>query len=924
MGTDPSELRARLSPELEPHLNQIVAEDSAVRVGQLSNGLRYYIRSHDNPENRALFRFVMHVGSLEEDDDQQGLAHILEHMAFNGSTHFEPQALDAYFQSIGMRFGAHVNASTSFEQTIYKLETPTDDPKTLQKTFQVLRDWGDGLLLLSQQIEKERLVGLEEWRSRRSGQMRTLEQMLPTMYWKGRQVDRMPIGTEESLKGFSQDALKRFYQDWYRPDLCTLIVVGDISVDEIEGYVQSYLNGWSSESVRNQHRVPLPIHKECLFGVVQDATMPFPMLVLSQKHPLRLYETEGEWFWKICKYELMVSIINERLRFLHRAMDSQVQHAKLSMRYLGSNCEQEVFQVVLDADNWEESFREIMAQCKQLQEYGVTANELDRAKQRRLSMVNVLADNIPTMPSEVHLQNILSHVLEKEPLWPEEGMKEITERWLPMVEVDDINLDLKSWLKGDGLVVHFLTPTEGYTDSDLEQWIKEAGIATVEPYIEETTDRELMPDTGTVGEIISESVNPEMGVHEWVFSNGVKVWLKNTEFEENLIRWNGWSPGGYSLIEDEDLHSATCLNSMMALSNVGPHTTDDINRLMNAVPGTFRYLFSQNAQQLSGQSTREGLLPTLKLLWLRSQQSTFSEQMLQKIQKMLFTRLSNENSDPDTQYFRRRNSALYGDHFRKQMLKNEDIGHLSLESVQRAYQILAQPISDMHFSFVGLFDWDEMRTVLSKTLGTLPPIKSREYQERNIHLVLEEQTHTFTLQDEPKAEIDLTFVQKREWTDLEQRTVQVAVRILNERLRKSLREEEAGTYTVSAYWMTHKYNSNTKFVINFGCNPSRVDELRLKALAVVEQFINYGISETEFAIEMNKQRRALEKSWKKNDFWLAVLKKSISKRRALNEIPDQEVSLSEITLSNLNDGLPLFFSMEYFCHTTSIPKKSLE
>ena len=287
---------------------------------------------------------------------------------------------------------------------------------------------------------------------------------------------------------------------------------------------------------------------------------------------------------------------------------------------------------------------------------------------------------------------------------------------------------------------------------------------------------------------------------------------------------------------------------------------------------------------------------------------------------MLYTRLSNDDADPETQYVRRRNAELYDDHFRKKMIRSEDVEGLSLEALQRSYETLVKPVADMHFAFVGRFDWDEMRSALAQTLGTLPTASPREYRERQVNLVLDQQDHIFNLQDEPKAEIDLTFVQRVEWTDLQKRTAQVVVRILNERLRKSLREEEAGTYTVSAYWMSHKYNGNTKFVINFGCNPSRVDELRTKALAVVQDYVENGASEMEFAIEMNKQSRALEKSWRKNDFWLSVLKKSIGKKRSIDEIPDQRKALDDISLDNLNAWLPSLLSMEYYCHTTSIPK----
>ena len=925
MGNIPSSFAPRLTPENIAHFNRVIEDDPAVKVGRLSNGMRYFIRAHENPKNRAIFRFVMHIGSLEEDNDQQGLAHILEHMAFNGSTNFGPQELDAYFQSIGMQFGAHVNASTGFENTTYKLEIPTDDPEIFKRTFQVLRDWGDGLSMLSKQIEKERLVGLEEWRGRLSGQMRTTEQMLPTMFWGGKQVERLPIGTEESLKTFSHDALERFYQDWYRPDLCTLVVVGDIQVEEIEQYIQDYLADWTTESHRQKERTILPIHAERLFEVIQDDAMPYPMLMMAKKRPLRQYRTEGEWAWSICKYELLLGIVNERFRFMHRALDSLVSRGRLGSQHLSEGMEQEILHGVLDVDNWQGSIQELIQQVEQLKQFGITEDELARAKDRQITNARVVNENLPTFKTSTHVQNIMGHVLEGDPLWPEDGMKEITERWTSLITVDDINQDLSTLLEGDGVVVYLLTPDEGYTSDDLQSWIENAEAIEVNPYQESTTEGGLLDTPLTPGSIVSKRVNEKRDVHEWVFDNGVKIWLKDTDFDENVLFWRGVSHGGYSLVEDEDLNSAQCLNGLMTLANVGNHTTDDINRLMNAVPGRLNMRWTTNRNIVAGKTSREAMLPALNLLWLRSQASTFTEPMVEKVRKLLYTHLSNEESNPDRMYGIERMKCLYGDKPRRQPQTIEDIPNLTLGGIQRAYELMVTPLGAMHFAVVGRLDWEQMETVLCQTLGALPTVDNPpSYTSRDNTVVQQQTEHVFYFQDEPKAEVDLAFLQNAPFTDLQRRTAKLACLILNERLRKHLREEEAGTYHVSAGWDYTTYNQDCQVMINFGCNPERVDELKAKALEVVKHFVAEGVTEEEFQIEFHKQERSLEKSLQTNDFWLASLGTSITKKRELMEIPDQIEALKKITLAQMNAWIPSLYNLENYCHTMSLPKPDLD
>lgn len=920
MGEIASSFLSSLPSELHEQAARVVPDDPAVRVGKLQNGLRYFIRRHDNPENRAYFRFVMHVGSLQEDDDQRGLAHILEHMAFNGSNHFGPQELDAYFQSIGMQFGAHVNASTGFDKTIYKLEIPTDDPSIIEQTFRVLQDWGSGLLLPKDQIEKERLVGLEEWRGRRSGRMRTMEQMLPTLYWGSKHVNRLPIGTEESLLGFEHDALKRFYQDWYRPEFCSVVIVGDIDVDSMEENILRYLTDWENKSDREPESVEVPIPKEQMVGIIQDETIPYPMMMISQKKPTIQYRTEGGWASNILMHELMVSAINERFKFLHRSAESRVQQASAMRNPLTKLCEQEGIHVVLDATDWRASIREIVSHCKQLRNFGLTAGELERAKERRLVAMKAHKDNLPTATSNQFLRDIMSVVVEDESLWPPEAMYDLASRWIPYISLEDVNDHLTQFLQGEGRLVYFLTPTPGITESEVRKLLADAEETDVEAYTENVSTATLLPTPLPSARLISERINENLEIREWIFENGVKVWLKQTDFDENMVGWSGYQEGGYSNIDDIDIYSAKALTMVMQFVGAGPHSLDDISRLTDSVPGVFRWMISEARTQLMGQATREGLLPSLQHLWLESQHSNFTSESLEKVKSILITRLSNDD-DPETTFAKRRTEILHRSHPRKRRMELEDVETILLDAVEEAYDALIKPLSGMHFAVIGNFEWGEMREVLSQTLGACPPAEQFGFQDRGIRLLEDSVRHEIRVFDEPKGEVEFHFVHTKPCSTKQRYEARILTAILQERLRKSLREKEAGTYHVGAKWNYNRYTEQIHFDVGFGCSPDRVTELEVKARAIVDAFTLEGITSEELELERGKMLRAYEKSIKRNNYWQSRMSVSIRAGRDLMEIPDQLASIHELTLERMNDCIREFYRLDNCVVIIGLPKE---
>ncbi len=431
----------------------------------------------------------------------------------------------------------------------------------------------------------------------------------------------------------------------------------------------------------------------------------------------------------------------------------------------------------------------------------------------------------------------------------------------------------------------------------------------IEPYVETTTEASLLPAPLPKGRKVSERINETLDIHEWVFDNGATVWLKQTDFEEDMIGWSGYGEGGHSKIDDAVLHSAKVMPMAMQFVGAGPHSMDDLSRLTDAIPGMFRWMVSNNRVQVMGQATREGLLPSLQHAWLQSQAVTFTPQSIDKVKSILTTRLSNDD-DPETIFSKRRREILNQGHPRRKSIELSDLDSVELTLVQEAYNMLIQPASQMHFIVIGNFDWDEMLNVLSQTLGALPTAKTSGVQDRGVRLLEESGRHELRVFDEPKGEVGFHFVHTRACDSNRQYEGRLLTKILQERLRKSLREQEAGTYHVGVNWKYSRYTKQIHFQVGFGCSPERVQELEGKALRIIQSFVADGITSEELELERGKMLRAYEKSQKKNAHWLARMSKSLQIGRDLMEIPDQLDAINRLSVEGMNECLREFYCLK--------------
>ncbi|MFH1764951.1 MAG: pitrilysin family protein, partial [Gemmatimonadota bacterium] len=534
--------------------------DPKVTVGTLENGLRYYIRGNGRPENRAELRLVVNVGSVMEDDDQQGLAHLLEHMAFNGTANFEKQELVDYLESIGMAFGPEVNAYTSFDETVYMLQVPTDDPEIMATAFQILEDWAHQVTLDSEEIDKERGVVIEEWRLGRGAAARMMDQQFPVIFNGSRYADRLVIGKVDILETFPPDALRRFYADWYRPDLMAVVAVGDFDPSTVEASIREHFSRVPSrEDPRPRAIYELPGHPETLFAVASDAEATASQVALLYKQPLRAQGTLAAYRQRLVE-TLFTGMLNGRLFELTQQADPPFAGAGAGQgRFVRSA---EIFQLsaMVPDGGIPRGMEALLTEAERVSRHGFTASELEREKADLLRGLERTFAEQENQPSARFAGAYVNHFLQNEPIPGIEFEFQAAQALLPTISVDEVTRVAQTWLVDHSRVVMVNAPEkEDFplpAEAELSSIFQEAVAAEIEAYEDTATEEPLLAEIPTPSPVVVESSIPELGITEWTLANGVRVVLKPTDFKDDEVLVQAFSPGGYSLSTLEEHMSA--------------------------------------------------------------------------------------------------------------------------------------------------------------------------------------------------------------------------------------------------------------------------------------------------------------------------------------------------------------------------------
>ena len=854
-----------------------IALDPAITTGTLDNGLSYMIRANDRPVNRAELRLVLNAGSILEDDDQLGLAHFVEHMAFNGTDKFEEQELVQYLESIGMRFGADINAYTSFDETVYMLQVPTDSAKVLDTGLQILREWAGGIAFDPAEIDKERGVVIEEWRLRQGGANRIISQQYPVLLSGSRYPDRLPIGTEENLRTFDHDSLIRYYRDWYRPDLMTIIAVGDFDASAIEQRIAELFADLSNpESPRERVTFEVPDHEEPLISIESDPEAGFASVELVYKHENGDPGTTAQYQEDLTR-SLFASMLNRRLGELTQDADPPFIGAGGGDGSLVRTKSAFSLSASVQDGQYLRALETMLEEAERVLQHGFTQTEFDRSRQARLRRMEVAWNERDNERSSALADEYRRHVLTGESVPGIDSEFRLLQRALPAISLADVNALVPELMTRENQVIMLSGPGGDDqpmpTISEVQEVMGRVADAVLEPYDDGDQDAPLLSEMPSPGQVVDETYLEDIDMTTWTLSNGARVILKPTDFKADEILFSAWSPGGASLAPDSMYMSASLTTNIVGGSGVGSFNAVDLSKKLSGQVARIRPYIANLEEGFSGSASPQDLETLFQLAYLYGTAPRADSTVYASFMTRMNSMLSTMQTNPQSAFGDTLNVTLSDYHYRARPMSADVLAEADLGEMHAFYADRFADFSDFTFLIVGTFEPDQMKPLVEQYLASLPS-SGREETWRDVGIrppsgAIEKEVYRGV---EPRSQVGIVFSGEMPWSMDSRRTMNMLRETLDTRLREVLREDLGGTYGVSVQGsLRDEPYESYQFVIVFGCDPERADELVGKVWETIQAFQADGPEEEHMTNAREQSFRSWETGLEENGFWLSSL-----------------------------------------------------
>jgi zinc protease len=859
-------------------LTQPLPVDPAVETGQLANGMRYYIRRNALPANRVSMRLAVNVGSIQEDDDQRGLAHFLEHMAFNGSQNFKPGELITFLESIGAAFGPHVNAYTSFDETVYMLEVPTDKPGYVDRGMLALHDFAAGASLSAEEIEKERGVVIEEWRGRLGAGSRITDKQLPVIFAGSRYAERLPIGTPEILKSFPRQRLVDFYRKWYRPDQMAIVVVGDIDPNEARQLVEKHFGVIArvTTPVPTVDRT-VPPNKEAQFSVATDPEAQGWSVSIAFKRPSEIDRTVGDYRRSLVQ-QLVTQMLNLRLREIARRQDAPFLAAQAGSSGLGRAVELFELEATVQEGRLTSGLEALVVESRRMQKFGFSADELERAKAGTLAFFERAYKERNTSESDQYANEYVRAFLEQEPIPGIEFEYKIAATYLPTITIDDVMEEARKLVHDENRVVLAVAPEkEGVkvaSEPDLRAAFAKAERGEVEAWTDALAGRELVEKAPAPGKVTGRREIPEIGATVLTLSNGVAVWLKPTDFKSDQVLFSSYALGGASLASADDYREATLATALVGMGGMGGLSPVDLSKLLSGKIAQASPSIADYTHGTSGSASPRDLETALQLNYLAFTAPNLTREAFELLKRRFIGVLENQAQNPRFVFGERVEQVNTSDHYSAKAPTPADIQALDLEAMSRFYRERFANAADFTFLFVGNFKVDDMVPLVERWVASLPSAgqKASSFRDMGVRFPSAVVKEEVKKGREPASQTVMSFFADTKLDELEMHRARAAASLLGIRLRDILREELGGTYSVGvSYESTLPLKGYGAMTVQFGSAPENVVKLTDAVLKEVERLKQEGPSAEDVAKVKELERRDLEEATKQNAYWLGSM-----------------------------------------------------
>ena len=907
--------------------SEVIPLDPAIRKGKLPNGFTYYIRKNVEPKNRVQLYLANKVGSILENDDQRGLAHFMEHMGFNGTTNFPKNDLVNYLQKSGVRFGADLNAYTSFDETVYQLPIPSDDPEVLKNGIQIMRDWAQEATLDPSEIDKERGVVLEEKRLGKGAQQRMQDQYLPMLFNNSRYSDRLPIGTEDVLKNFSPETIKQFYKDWYRPDLQALIVVGDIDVDAMEQTIKAKFSDLKNPTTpRPRTKYDIKLLDKNQFIAVTDKEFPVSVAQIMIKHPESKLITKTDYRNSIIR-SLFNSMIGTRIADLSKQADPPFLQAGANISGFLAGLDMYNAYVVAKPGEMERGFKAILTETERVQRFGFTQTELDRAKQTYLTSMESSFKEKDKTPSDRLVNEYLRNFLEQEASPGITYEYKLGNSLIGTINLADVNAIVKQYITDLNRDVIIMGPEKDKAilpnEANVESWIAEIKSSTVSAYVDQVSSKPLLSAKLAGGKVVSESKISELGLTEFKLNNGVKVVLKPTDFKNDEISFTAFSPGGTSLSSDADYQSALYATAIIRSGGLGEFNSIELPKLLTGKMVSVSPYIAERFEGISGSATPKDLETALQLTYLYFTQPRKDEATFKGLIAQQKGGLANRENDPNS-VFADSVAAILGNYnVRRTGPSVQKVDQINLNRAVEIYKDRFADASDFTFIFVGSFNPEQIKPLLEKYLGSLPSLNRKETaKDLGIHIPTGKIDKKVYKGQEPKASVRLVYSGEYTYSEKHNNQLDALAEVLTIKLIERLREDEGGVYGVGARASYTKFpTSRYSFSISFGCAPENVEKLISSTLDEINKIRENGAEATDLEKFIAEETRTTETQLKDNGFWLGYLNNQLQNEEEPKQILTYLQSLKDLTPEQLKATVKYRLNPENYIRMVLLPEK---
>lgn len=921
--------QAQMMPQVPP-----APVDTALRMGKLDNGLTYYIRHNENPKGLGYFYIAQSVGSILEEDNQRGLAHFLEHMAFNGSKHFPAGTLVSWCEKNGIKFGYDLNASTGTERTVYNVASVPTATKELQDSVLfILYDWADGLTLDPEEIDKERGVIHEEWRQSNSGQMRVLTELLPKMYPGTRHGYRLPIGTMEVVDNFPPQALRDYYEKWYRPDNQAIIVVGDIDPDYIEGKIKelfSPIQMPANPAERVQFDVPDT--PGTIYAMGKDKEIPAIQAQMFFKTDL-LIPKEMRNSQAAFPVSYLTSIVpmmlNARLDEISQQPDAPFAGAGVYYGDYFLSPTKEAFTVSVTAKDGDvrgglaAAYREVLRAAK----HGFTPGEYERARAEYLSQLEKAANNEGKRQSKAWVQQYVNNFTENTPLSSPKQKYEILNAMVPMLPVEAINQLLPQLITNDNRVVLVLTPDDEHNYLPTEEAMAAALTAvdgeTLEPYRDAMKEEPLIPELPAPGKIVSEQPDALYGATLLTLSNGVKVYVKPTTFEDNEIRMAAVANGGYQAYPQDMAAEIISMPYLEAAEGLGEYTALDLQKYTQGKQASVSLGLGGTSRRLSGTTTVKDLPTMMELLYMNFIAPTYDAKEFEANQKNYASMLKHQENSPDFKFAQRLMKRIYAAPA-KQMVTDSILLAADRGKMVDLRQEATRNAAEYTFVFVGNIDMDTLKPLLEQYVATLPatpegvltrepaPLGAYEPKPGRDIYDFEEEMET------PQTSVFITAMAPVDYNTANFVLGQVAGQILSQRLIKTVREDWGAVYSIGASgYVDDNAANNAVMAMQFPMKP----EMHQKVLDFIEKEMNNmasDVTDEEVAKVKEFMTKNLNENLEKNAFWVNNL--TSMQQNGIDIVTDRAEVIANLNPQQVKDYMKALMAAGNYTVITMSPK----